>query len=166
MKCLKDIYKTGNDKTIGGIGTILCQTDEQGKQRVISYASKQLAKYGKNYTPLLVEMAAMIWAMEHFDSYLRGRHFTVFSDHKPMETSEKKHDKKLSIIQEACTQWDYETKYKKVIEMPADYLSRNVVEAIDTPNEDLTDMKDQDKFCASLKHLLNKLPVEKKNTLN
>jgi hypothetical protein len=30
---------TGNDKAIGGMGAILCQTDEQGKQRVISYAS-------------------------------------------------------------------------------------------------------------------------------
>jgi hypothetical protein len=57
---------TGNDKTIGGMGAILCQTDEQGKQRVISYASKQLAKHEKNYTPFLVKMAAMIWAMEHF----------------------------------------------------------------------------------------------------
>jgi hypothetical protein len=41
---------TGNDKAIGGMG----------------------AKHEKNYTPFLVEMAAMIWAMEHFDTYLRG----------------------------------------------------------------------------------------------
>ncbi len=75
---------------IGGIGAILCQTDEQGRQRVISYESKQLAKDEKNYTPFLVKMAAMIWAMEHFDTYLRGRHFKVFSDHKPLETSGKK----------------------------------------------------------------------------
>jgi hypothetical protein len=39
---------TGNDKTISGMGAILCQRDEQGKQRVISYASKQLAKHKKN----------------------------------------------------------------------------------------------------------------------
>jgi hypothetical protein len=45
--------------------------------------------------------------------------------------------------------------------MPADYLSRNVVEAIDMSNEDLAEMQNQDKFCVSLKHLLKKLPVEK-----
>jgi hypothetical protein len=99
--------------------------------------------------------------MEHFNTYLRGRHFTVFSDHKPLETSGKKHDKTLSRIQEAFMQWDFEIKYKKGIEMPADYLSRNVVEAIDMSNEDLAEMQNQDKFCVSLKHLLNKLPVEK-----
>ncbi len=129
--------RTGNDKAIGGMGAILCQTNEQGKQRVISYASKQLAKHEKNYTPFLVEMAAMIWAMEHFDKYLRGRHFTVFSGHKHLETSGKKHDKTLSHIQEAFMQWDFEIKYKKGIEMQEDYLSRNVVEAIDMSNEDL-----------------------------
>ncbi len=84
----------------------------------------------------------------------------MFSDHKPLETSGKKHDKTLSRIQEAFMQWDFEIKYKKGIEMPADYLSRNVVEAIDMSNEDLAEMQDQDKFCASLKHLLRKLPVE------
>jgi hypothetical protein len=68
-------------KTIGGMGAILWQANKQGNQRVISNASKQFAKHEKNYTPFLVEMAAMIWAMEHFDTYLRGRYFTVFSDH-------------------------------------------------------------------------------------
>jgi hypothetical protein len=56
------------------MGAIICQTDEQGKQRVISYAIKQLVQHEKNHTPFLVEMAAMIWATEHFDMYFRGRH--------------------------------------------------------------------------------------------
>jgi hypothetical protein len=30
---------TGNDKATGGLGALLCQTDEQGKQRVISVAN-------------------------------------------------------------------------------------------------------------------------------
>jgi hypothetical protein len=68
---------TGNDKSNGGMGAIQCQTDEQGKQRVISYVSKQLAKHEKNYTPFLVKMAAMIWAMEHFNTHQRGRQFSV-----------------------------------------------------------------------------------------
>ncbi len=41
-------------------------------------------------------------------------------------------------------QWDFEIKYKKGIEMPADYLSRNVVEAIDMSNEDLDEKQNQD----------------------
>ena len=53
---------------MGGMGAILCQTDKKGKEKVIAYASKQLAKHEKNYTPFLVEMAAMKWAMEHFNT--------------------------------------------------------------------------------------------------
>jgi hypothetical protein len=105
-------------------------------------------------------MTAMIWAMELFNTYLRGRHFTVFSNHKPLETSGKKHDKTLSRIQEAFMQWDFKIKCKKGTELPADYLSRNVVEANDLSNEDLAEMQDQDKFRESLKHLLKKLHVE------
>ena len=56
---------TGNDKTPGGLGAILCQTDEKGKNRVIAYASRQLIKHEKNYTPFLVEMQAIVWAMDH-----------------------------------------------------------------------------------------------------
>jgi hypothetical protein len=52
------------------MGAILSQTDEQGKQRVISYSSKQLAKQEKNYTPFLEKMATMIWTIERFDKYL------------------------------------------------------------------------------------------------
>jgi hypothetical protein len=91
-------------------------------------------------------MAPIIWAMDHFDTYLRGRHFTVFSDHKPLEKLGKKHDKTLSRIQEAFMQWDFEIKYKKGIEMLAGYLSKNVVKAIDMSNEDWAEMQDQDKI--------------------
>jgi hypothetical protein len=100
--------------------------------------------------------------MGYFNIYLRGRLFTVFSEHKPLETSGKKQDKTLSRIQEAFMQWDFEIIYKKGIEMPVDYLSRNVVEALDMSKKDLPELQDQDIFFASLKHLLKKLPVEKK----
>ena len=116
---------TGGEKSIGGMGAILVQTDEKGKHHAIAYASKQLAKHERNYTPFLVEMAAMIWAMDHFSTYLRGHHFTVFSDHKPLETAGKKHEKTLSRIAEAFGQWDFEIKYKKGSEMPADFLSES-----------------------------------------
>ena len=54
---------TGNDKDMGGMGAVLCQTDQKGNEKVIAYASKQLAKHVKNYTLFLLEMAAMTWAM-------------------------------------------------------------------------------------------------------
>ena len=147
---------TGNSENNGGMGAILCQTDALGRPQVIAYASKQLAKHEKNYTPFLVEMAAMIWGMEHFDTYLRGRHFTVFTDHKPLETSGKKHERTLNRIKEAFMTWDFDIKYKKGSEMPADFLSRNVVESILISDEDLATLQDKDHYCSGIKNILNK----------
>ncbi len=36
---------TGNDVNDGGLGAILTQTDEKGKERVIAYASRALIKH-------------------------------------------------------------------------------------------------------------------------
>ena len=89
----------------------------------------------------------MTWAMEHFNMYLKGRHFTVFSDHKPLETSCKKHERTLNRIKEAFMEWDFTIQYKKGTEMPADFLSRNVVESIEVSDEDLASLQDKDTFC-------------------
>ena len=102
----------------------------------------------------------MTWAMEHFNTYLKGRHFTVFSDHKPLETSGKKHERTLNRIKEAFMEWDFTIQYKKGSEMPADFLSRNVVESIEISDEDLAMLQDKDTFCKSIKSLLLDLPLE------
>ena len=104
---------TGNEKHEGGLGAILCQTDVKGNNKVIAYASRQLLKHEKNYTPFLVEMAAIVWAMEHFDTYLRGRTLTVYSDHKPLEAHSKRHEETLSRLQEAYSRWNFNIVYKK-----------------------------------------------------
>jgi hypothetical protein len=51
---------TGNDKNEGGLGAILCQTDQASINKVIAYASRQLLKHEKNYTTFLAEMAAIV----------------------------------------------------------------------------------------------------------
>ena len=77
----------------------------------------------------------------------------MYSDHKPLETAGKKHEKSLSRIGEAFGQWDFEIKYKKGSEMPADFLSRNVVEAIDLSDSELQKNKRQIK-CAKPSKML------------
>ena len=54
---------TEMSEVAGGLGAILTQTDENNDKRVIAYASRQLLKHGKNYTPFLVEMQAMVWGL-------------------------------------------------------------------------------------------------------
>jgi hypothetical protein len=135
---------TGNDVTDGGLGAILCQTDENGHQRVIAYGSRALVKHEKNYTPFLLEMMAAVWGMEHFATYLRGRKFTLYTDHRPLENLGAVHTKTLNRLQQAMTDFDFVIKYKKGEEMPADFLSRNVCEAIDVFTPDLPRLQQED----------------------
>ena len=118
---------TGDENNPGGMGAILTQVDKQGKFYVIAYASKKLEKHEKNYTPFLLEMYAAVWGMEHFAHHLKGKRFLLFTDHKPLEKLGKVHTKTLYRIQEAMLHFDFEIHYKKGTEMPADYLSRNVL---------------------------------------
>ncbi len=75
-------------------------------------------------------MQAAIWGMDHFTTYLRGRKFTLVTDHRPLEKLGKVHTKTLNRLQEVMNSYDFEIIYKKGSEMPADYLSRNIVSAI------------------------------------
>jgi hypothetical protein len=67
----------GDDKKSGGLGAILTQINPDGQHLVIAYTSRKLQKHECNYTPFLLEMQATIWGMEHFNTYLCGRKFTL-----------------------------------------------------------------------------------------
>jgi hypothetical protein len=90
----------GDETTARGLGAILTQLDEEGQFYVIAYASCKLQKYEKNYTPFLLEMQAAIFGMETFEVHLRGRHFKLFTDHKPLEKLGKVHTKTLNRLQQ------------------------------------------------------------------
>ena len=154
---------TGNTEQEGGMGAILCQLDEKSNYRVIAYASRALAKHEKNYTPFLLEMMAGVWAMGHFDNHLRGRKFTLFSDHRPLENLATVHKKTLTRLQEAMLEYDFVIKYKSGSEMPADFLSRNVLASIDVFNEDLPKLQQQDKFIMAVRNFImwGTLPQDK-----
>jgi putative transposase len=124
----------GDDRHEGGLGAILTQIDENKQHCVIGYASRKLAVHEKNYTPFLLEMQAAIFGMEHFGNHLKGRHFTLFTDHKPLEKLGKVHTKTLNRLQEIMNVYDFEIVYIKGKEIPADFLSRNAVGAINLDN--------------------------------
>jgi len=146
---------TGGADSNGGFGAILGQNDENGNLQVTAYASRSLKDHEKNYTPYLAEMNAAAWAIDHFDVYLRGRKFTLFTDHKPLETLKTIHQKTLNRLQERMSMYDFDLKYKKGSEMPADILSRQPVNAIDTQQVTLATSSLADGFCRDLRRFLS-----------
>ena len=89
-------------------------------------------------------MQAGIWGMEHFAVYLKGRPFTLYSDYKPLEKLGKVHTKTIHRLQEAMNQFNFQVTYLKGQEMPADFLSRNVVASVmsDSPTMAAEQLKD------------------------
>ena len=68
---------TGIAEIEGGMGAILAQIDSKGVFHALSYASKQLIKHEKNCSPYLLEMDAVVWAMEYYQEHLRGSFYCI-----------------------------------------------------------------------------------------
>ena len=118
---------TGDKDNPGGLGAALMQEDDQGRERVIAYASRALKTHEKNYGAYLLELAAASWAIDHFSVYLTGRKFTLLTDHKPLTGLNTRQTKTLNRLQQQLSEFNFIIKYKegKAHTVP-DYLSRNV----------------------------------------
>jgi hypothetical protein len=69
-----------------GLGAVLSQKDENGKEVVIAYASKSLNAAEQNYPITEQECLAVKWAIEHFHKYLISKPFLVMTDHSALKT--------------------------------------------------------------------------------
>ncbi|XP_048590142.1 uncharacterized protein K02A2.6-like [Nematostella vectensis] len=67
-----------------GLGCVISHVMDDGTERPISYASRTLSPAEKNYSQLDKEAAAIMFGVRKFHSYLYGRSFTIYTDHKPL----------------------------------------------------------------------------------
>ena len=68
-----------------GIGAVLSQTGEDGKEHPIAYASRKLQSREKHYATIEKECLAIVWALKYFYRYLYGQKFTIETDHQPLK---------------------------------------------------------------------------------
>jgi hypothetical protein len=115
---------TGTVDTPGGLGPILTQVDQDRKFYAILITSRQLKDHEKNYSPFLLEAAAAVWGMVHFDEYLKGNKIILNTDHKPLEKLGHLHSKMMNWFLMALLKHDFVIQYKKGSDKSADYLSR------------------------------------------
>ena len=72
------------DASLDGLGAVLYQKQD-GKDRVISYASRRLSPSERNYPVHKLEFLALKWAVtDKFHDYLYGNQFTAFTDNNPL----------------------------------------------------------------------------------
>ena len=68
-----------------GVGAVLSHHFEEGFDRPIAFASRTLAPAERKYSQLDKEALAIVFGVDKFHQYLYGRHFTMLSDHKPLQ---------------------------------------------------------------------------------
>jgi hypothetical protein len=96
----------GEQDNVGGLGAVLLQQQKTAE----AYASRPLKKHEKNYSAYLVEMAAAVWGIEHFDVYLIGKHFTLVTDHRPLEHLGTVYTNTLNRLQHLNLEYDFTIK--------------------------------------------------------
>ena len=67
-----------------GIGAVLAHVMKDGSEKPVAYASRTLSTAERNYGHLDKEVLAVVFAMKKFHQFLFGRHFKVYTDHKPL----------------------------------------------------------------------------------
>jgi len=78
-------FKIQTDASKIGIGAVLLQTYSEG-DRPICYMSKKFSPTQQRWSAIEQECYAVVVAIEQWHHYLHGHHFTVESDHKPLES--------------------------------------------------------------------------------
>ena len=73
------------DASDSGIGAVLSQVQDDGRERVIGYASRMLSKPERRYCTTRKELLSVVAFTKHFQPYLLCRHFTLRTDHGSLQ---------------------------------------------------------------------------------
>lgn len=68
-----------------GLGAVLVQKDDQGRNRIITCISKSLSRIEKDYPQVHREALAIVWAVKRLYYYLMGKQFTLLTDNQALK---------------------------------------------------------------------------------
>ena len=115
------------DASGDGLGAVLSQ-EQDGKKRVLAYASRGLSKSERNYPAHKLEFLALKWSItDKFKDYLYGHDFTVWTDSNPLTyvTTTAKLDTTGHRWLADLAAFSYNIKYRPGTQnQNADFLSR------------------------------------------
>ena len=75
------------DASEQGFGAVLEEQDTEGRRFLIAYASQATNEGEKKYAPTELEVAAVVFSLDHFCVYLLGNKVKVYVDHQALVVS-------------------------------------------------------------------------------
>ena len=111
-------------------GATLGQTDENGIEQPLAFASQKLSGPQSAWATIEKEAYAIIWALNRFRNVIYGARVVVYSDHNPLQYIRECATKSAKLLRWslALQEFDIEMRYTKGTDnVVADLLSRNTV---------------------------------------
>ena len=126
------VFSDASDVAIGAV----LQQKRGTVYEPLAFFSRKLSKTERNYSVYDRELLAAYAAVKHFRYQLEGRHFTIFTDHKPLTFAFRQKSDKASPRQfrhlDFLSQFTTDIQYVKGEEnITADFMSR--IESIQVP---------------------------------
>ena len=95
------------------IAGVLQQVDDEGRYRVVQYASRTLTETEQKWPIYEQEAFAIVWSILYFTPYLRDRPFTVRTDHQSLKWLWNTTKKRIARWALALQDYSFEILYRK-----------------------------------------------------
>jgi hypothetical protein len=121
------LFTLYTDASAIGLGAVLSQKDDQGKEHPVIYWSKATNRAQSNYGPTQLECLAVVQAVKKLRHYLVGRYFEVVTDHAALAwlMNTKNHTGRMARWVAYLQEYDMKILYRKgALNQNADGLSR------------------------------------------
>ena len=88
-----------------GLGAVLSHYFPKGEEKPIAYASHMLSKPEQNYSQIEREGLSLVFQVKKFHSYLYSRQFTMYTDHKPLQTLSNPNKSISTMVSQCIQRW-------------------------------------------------------------
>lgn len=125
------------DASRTGVGGVLFQYDDEGKEHPIAYVSQKLNKSQKNYTVTELECMAAVVCVNKFRPYIEGLPFRIITDHSSLKwlMSQRDLSGRLARWSLKLQRFDFRIEHRKgSLNIVPDCLSRMEIDQITLGN--------------------------------